>query len=327
MNDTIESNHRNHNGFREKRERSMGGIKFFKGSPLPDPEERKSRYRALSLERLREAHKVWRPEETLEAAELFFSQGRVNIVGSPQSGKGTILFGLSEICDAFDWGYLFVDGHHQETPASQIVDAITEAQTRRVPIFFDSFDYLFAVSRKLRTIPITTQEERTPVVVDALVKATVPVAITHHDEQWAELFLNKDLRSRFRSQVEAFPTYEIPDSFRSPQSINRFLIDQGIPAQEAAFLANFAWEQPMLDRFKGLFPNSFQTLFTATASFPVLKEVARDNKAEFLPLLTAIAQTESPVDDNTLAKFADVILEADNKRINLAATRWAKGKR
>ena len=320
------------NGSREKRERSFGGIKFFKGYPLPQLEERKARYRTLSLEHLRETHKVWRPEETLEAAQPFFDHNRVNIVGSPQSGKGTILFGLSEICDAFDWGYLFIDGHHQETPAADVASAILEAQAKNIPIFFDSFDYLFVKSRKVRTIPLVQQEKRTPKIVEAVVNSTVPIAITHHDEKWANLFLNQEFRDRFRTQVDTFPVYQIPDSFRSPRSIRRFLIDQNLPPQEAEFLANFAWNILMRDRLHTLLSNlgkeqSTEVLFRAAASFPVLKELARDNQEEFLPLLAKVSQQQDSIEDSDLLKFAAMILEAEEKRINLAAIRWNHGKR
>lgn len=329
---SAESGSQNHNGSRETRETKFLGIKSFKGDPLPASEEIRSRYKTLTLDRLRETHKVWRPEETLEAAKSFFEEGRVNVVGAPQSGKGTIMFGLTEICEAFDWGYIFIDGHHQEASASDVIGAIVEAERRNVPVFFDSFDYLFLGSRRYRTISIAAQEERTTKIIDTVTNAKIPVAITHHDEEWANLFLNKNLKDRFKPQVDTFPVYQIPDSFKSPESIRRFLTDQNISPREAGFLANFAWEKPMLMRFKAIFSSfveeqAVETLYKATANFPVLKEVARDNQQIFLPILTKVTHEGNQIDDSTLASFVNMILEAEKKRVNLASIRWNNGKR
>lgn len=318
------------NGPREKREGSYGGIKFFKGAPLPNHGIMLDTYRSLSLETLRETHKVWRPEETLEAAKPFFEEGRVNVVGAPQSGKGTILFGLSEICDQFGWGYVFIDGHHQETPAEQVVATIQEAEERGIPIFYDSLDYLFAGYRKIRDLPKEKQEKRTPKIMNALVNVKVPLAITHHDEEWAKLFLDPQLVGRFSDQIRKFPVYRIPDSFQSPESIRRFLLDQNVPPQEAEFLSQFPWNKPkehelviLFDRLGKENPDQFvKTVFAATASFPVLKELVRDARETFMPFLIKIAN--GSVDEKDLAGFAETIWKAETKRTQLAKIRWDK---
>lgn len=346
---------------RESRERSWGGVKFFRGAGLPDQAFVVSACKTITVENLRDARRlnrrVWRPEETLEAAKPFFEQGRVNIIGSPQSGKGTILYGLSEICHRLGWGYLFVDGHHQKTTPEFVVSAIREAQRRKIPIFFDSFDYLFAKGRK-REISLAKQRGdttvmngrgmvipgRTETIIKSLAEVTVPVAITHHDEVWLRELTDVDFKNQFNRYLDAYPVYEIPLNFRSDQSIVRFLEDQRVSPACAIFVARMRYNGVI----RGILTKHFgdkQTvdyIFEAIRNYPVLKELTRGKQGEldeqgkqkegsaesFLPLLSRVTNAFSHNPNHvsnsiekSIADMSKIILEAEYKRIFLSLLR------
>lgn len=368
-------NHQNNQPW-QNRQNSHGGIKFFAGSSLPTESgaifQTYSNYRE-NVEDLREKHKVWRPEETFEAADLFFLHGKVNIVGSPQSGKGTILFGLSEICSELGWGYAFIDGHYQDTPAldspelaaraeqkgvpkecRSVVNAIREAQIRNILIFFDSFDYLFAGTRKIRTISRAEQSVRTPAIMEALDATTVPVAVTHHDEEWSDRFIDKELQAQFEDQVLDYPRYRLWEGLRSPQSIRRFLMDHDISYEHAQFLGEMPYQKmleghfsriledspelKLSERLAHLYPTELSFHAHAKlASFPVLKELVRGMREEFIPVLERVARfyptftylRESPPDpfdlpDKDVIEFFRVVLAADEKCSKLVEIRASK---
>lgn len=306
---------------RENRTHSQNGIKFFAGTSLPNRNLVMQLSASVTADQLREDKKVWRPEETLDAAKLFFYEDRVNVIGDPQSGKGTILFGLSEVCDLFGWGYLFVDGHHQETPAKEVVRAIEEANDKNIPIFFDSFDYLFGKSRNgIRGIPLEQQHKRTPQIVSTLDYASVPIAITNHDDAWAENFLDLNFRERFKLQIDRYPIYKIPLNIQSDKSIVRFLIDHNIPQDKAEFLVGMSTNPDIINKLIKHYGDKdiVAWVFEATRTYPVLKELARERKDEFLETLA------NAILGITAHPLAHLILEADHKRIHLTTLRRNK---
>ncbi len=239
------------NGARESRERSENGIKIFRGAGLPNHPTTVALYRSITAHDLRDARfqqrRVWLPEETVEAARFFFEEGRINIIGEPQSGKGTILYGLSEICHRLGWGYMFVDGHHQETSPEFVIRKLREAQIKGIPILYDSFDYAFAKGKK-REVSLAIQrghtnkdtgqwvEGRTRQIIEALDSLTVPIAITHHDEVWAKELTDTEFREQFRSYLDRYPVYRMPSTFTSEDSAFRFLTDSGLTHQQAQLL-------------------------------------------------------------------------------------------
>jgi len=311
---------------RENRNHKGGGIKFFEGTALPEPQLRYEAYRLVSPEQLREDCQVWRPEETLEAAEILFTKSRVNVVGGPQSGKGTILFGLSDICDIYGWGYVFIDGHYQDTDTDTVVAAIAHAEERNVPIFFDSFDYLFAGSRKVRSIRKDLQRERTQAIVEALGGATVPIATTSHNEQWAERFIDLDLKSLFTEQLARYPDYAIPVTFRSRESVVKFLSDHGIPSRFISFITEMDGDDRVLNTLIHRYGDwaVIERVLRAVQTYPVLKELVRGNdlpreldrgrREEFWPLVSdALSAVSDENYTQTVSEIAHIILEAEVK--------------
>lgn len=299
---------------RETRQRAKDGIKFFSGNPLPNKNEVIHLYRSITVENLRDARdkerRVWRPEETLEAAKPFFEEGRVHIIGSPNAGKGTILYGLSEICHRMGWGYAFIDGHHQEAPAETVVDAIREAKRKKIPIFFDSFDYLFAGSRRgVRTITVAQRNSRTPLILDALDNANIPIAITSHDEQWAKSFIDINFRERFGERLNRYPVYEIPLSLRSKESIVRFLVDQGIKMIDAEFLVEMETSPAVLNALVHHYKShkDIRKVFDAIKHFPVLKELTRESREKFLKNIEGAKQNSQ----EAIINLAQIIREAE----------------
>lgn len=305
------AHHYNNTPTREQRSISCRGIKFFNGTSLPPLIEVIKKFRQVTAEQLREDRKVWRPEEVLEAAEPFFEQGKVIIVGDPQSGKGTILFGLSEICDIWSWGYVFIDGHHQETDAQTIVDVFNSADTRRIPIFFDSFDYLFLKGRS-RAMSVSKQRERTTKIMEAVDKITTPISITTHDESWAQEFLDLQLRDNFSETLSKFQSYEIPLNFRSAPSIRRFLLDHDFTPEKAEFLVSMSKKPWVVNNLTLAFGDQGKVneVFEALQNYPVLKELTRDRKNE---VDDALVQMETG-DVQGLTKLAQIIRESEHKR-------------
>lgn len=315
------THHYNSTPTREQRSASFKGIKFFDGTALPSQMEVVSKYRKVSVEQLREERKVWRPEEVLEAAEPFFEQGRVIVVGDPQSGKGTILFGLSEICDIWRWAYVFIDGHHQETDAQIIVDALNSADRRKIPIFFDSFDYLF-LKGKSRGMSIEKQKERTSKIMVAVDNITVPISVTTHDENWAQQFLDLELRDNFLDTLSKFPTYEIPLNFRSPKSVRRFLLDHELNSSNVDFLTSMSGNPWVFNTLTLAYGDKQKVseVFEALKNYPVLKELTRDRKKE---VEDAFSQFETDGSQG-LTMLAQIIRESEYKRRLLTLLRKKK---
>ncbi len=307
---------------RNERTASYNGIKFFRGNPLPDRSVVARMYKEVTANQLRDEMKVWRPEETVEAAQLLFEHGKVNVIGEPQSGKGTILFGLSEICQKEGWGYVFIDGHHQEVPYGVVTDALRSADRLKVAVFFDSFDYLFMGSSRHRTIPLATQRIRTSEIIDAAVNLSVPIAVTTHDEGWAQEFVNKDLREQHREELDSFPKYEIPLDFRSYESIRRFLLDSDFSEQSAAFLIGMHADPRVINILTNFYGDKgkVQEVFDAVQNYPVLKELSRERRAEIGPALFAAGRG----DVGKSIDIAQIVREAEHKRHFLTLLRKKK---
>lgn len=214
-----------------------------------------------------------------------------------------------------------MDGHHQETPAKEVVCAIEEATDRNIPIFFDSFDYLFGKSRSgIRGIPLKQQLERTPQIVFALDYASIPIAITNHDDDWAEIFLDLAFREKFKRQIDKYSLYKIPLNIQSDKSIVRFLIDHNIPQDKAEFLVSINTNPDIINELIKHYGDKdiVAWVFEATRTYPVLKELVRERKDEFLDALN------SAILSIAAHPLAHLILEAEHKRIHLTTLRSTK---
>lgn len=304
---------------RQNRLKNWNGIKFFSGEALPSRNILLSLTSQITALKLREEKKVWRPEETIEASEIFFSQSRINVIGPPQSGKGTILFGLSEMCDIIGVGYIFISGHHQETTSKEIIDTIYEAEKKEIPVFYDSTDYLFLKSRKVgREINLAVQKEKVFSIMPAIVSSTVPIAITSHDEEWAGEFLNLELRNQYLFCLNKFPKYEIPLHLKSDASIWRFLKDHDINEKIAHFILNLpASIATVLEEEFG--NKKKDEILAAIKTYPVLKELIRERANEFYSVMEAVFFEEKNA--ISLGKF---ILEINEKCNKLTHIRKAK---
>ncbi len=316
---------------RRTREQHADGIKFFLGESLPPTEVLLDLVRPLTASQLREEKRVWRSDETIDAAPPFFKQGRVVIVGGPQEGKGTILFGLSELCELIPpngVGYIFIDGHHQEVVGEVVVAAIQEAERRRIPIFFDSFDYLALGSRKAgRTISVEKQSERSELILPAITRTTVPVAVTMHTDDWAEEFLNPQLRNLLINCVNDFPLYEIPPLIKSRSSIVRFLYDHGVDVRLARYLANLPHLPEAYDVLLARYNyNQVSEILLNLQRYPVLKEIVRGSREKFAQILTdnnIIIESQESIrlTPEGLFELSELTIDAEEKRKNLVHIR------
>lgn len=312
---------------REHREQSERGIKFF--FPKAHFSSPFASHREITAAYLRDERKAWRPEETLEATDVLFTHGRVNIVGAPQAGKGTILFGISEVFEALGKPYVFIDSHYQDTAAQNVVAAIRRAEEVDAAIFVDSADYLFAGENpgleylkptvKLRDIPLLLQrgglikrngervevEGRTKLILEGLDAVTVPVALTTHDETWARLFNDLKFREQFLHHLDRYPIYEIPLNLQSKASMRRFLLEHNVPENLAEFLLTMESNSFVYGALTHLLNDKEKVafIFEAIKNFPVLKALVRPRgegevekkkqydgrREEFLPKLFAVA--------------------------------------
>lgn len=254
------------------------GIKFFEGNPIEDHHHFNSSQ--VEPQNLRNdiERGVWRAEETLRAADILQSNGKVIIEGAPQSGKGTILYGLSTICDFEGWGYVLVDGHFIDSPADHVVTAIKKADQEGKIVFFDSFDYLFAGNRKMRRLPLEKQKERTKQIIEALQEAEVPLVLTAHGGYWAEMFLNQELMQEHEHFISPIPVYKLPRKIEEKSSQTMFLCAHGFTQEEAQSLVNFGEDPQTIDTLALHFGDYRVTdeLQMAISDFAVLKKIARD---------------------------------------------------
>lgn len=310
-------NHNNGNG-RETRVDNWNGIKFFKGLALPDKSTLLALVNAITPDQLRDQKHVWRPEETIEAGQIFFNQSRINVVGPPQSGKGTILFGLSDMCDIMNIGYYFVDGHHQEVNPQVMANTIHQAEEKKIPVFYDSTDYLFLKSRSVgRDISLAAQLERIPIITSALDSATIPIAITSHDGEWAQEFLNLSLRAQYDGVFSRFPRYEIPLYLKSAASISCFLSDHKVPTETIQFLITMAENRLVIQELQNTYGEHTQEIFTAIKTYPVLKELTRDRAQDLKGVMERIFRK----DTHSIADLGKLILEIEEKRKKLTHIR------
>ena len=306
---------------RKNRLRNWSGIKFFDGSPLPPKHSLSTRLSLISADQLRKDKAVWRPEETIEAGTIFFAQGKINIVGPPQSGKGTILFGLSEICDIMGVGYIFISGHHQENPPETIIRTIDEAERKNIPIFYDSFDYLFLKSRSTgREVSMQFQEKKADSIIPRIASSPVPIAITNHDKLWVQEFLNLDLQAQYDNFLK-FPEYEIPLHMRSDASIIRFLQDHTVPIEIVHSILDIHKDSSIGNQLQTIFePMKATDIFSAIRTYPVLKELARERLNE----LNSIMNQSFSDEKQRLFSLGNLILEIKEKCDNLTHLRKAK---
>jgi hypothetical protein len=314
---------KNTNGFeaRQNRIHSIDGIKFFNGGSLPTTSKLAEILPLITADHLREECKVWLPEETIEASTPFFYQGGVNVIGSPQSGKGTILYGLSEICDVMGVGYVFIDGHHQEVAGERVAEVIQEAEQKRIPVFYDSTDYLFLGSRKAGcSIPIEAQARKVPIVMEALARTTTPIAITSHDENWAAVNLNLNLRAQHQEALSKFPRYEIPTNLQFEDSMIRFLKDNGLSPAVAQYLVYLPQMEGVTRLLPSYFGERIADVVSAIRTYPVLKELTRDMQPDLLAIIDRIDRD----DPEAVCDLANLILRAKVKCDNLTLLRRRK---
>lgn len=307
---------------RQNRTRNWNGIKFFEGAPLPSKNILSDRLSHINAYQLREDKAVWRPEETIEANHIFFKNNRINVIGPPQSGKGTILFGLSTMCDIMGVGYIFIGGHHQENPAEAIIETIDEAKRKNIPIFYDSFDYLFLRSRSTgRDVSMQFQKEKADAIIPIIVSSQVPIAITNHDRLWAREFLNLDLQAQYDDYLAQFPRYEIPLYLKSDASIMRFLQDHTVPVATIQAILEIRENSSIGNQLQTIFGSMQRTnIFSAIRTYPVLKELARERLSELN------AMTNQSLSDETKYALAlgTLILQAKEKCDHLTDLRKAK---
>ncbi len=337
------------NGAREKRLQNWSGIKFFHGSPLPDLATLHKNVPTVTAQYLREDKHVWRPEEAVEAARLFFGLENqpnqrmgVRIIGEPQSGKGTFLFGISDICDALGYGYVFIDGHHQEVEGSIVADAIAQAQNMNIPVFYDSTDYLFLKSRKTgRSISKETQGKRTQLIIAAIDASTIPVALTSHDEEWATEFLDLELRDKYNQAFTRFPAYEIPLYLQSAASVRRYLLDNKIPEKVADYLLNMGNDEFTRSGLHSLDDKIFYPSFdpdpTITVAnicktiyiYAVLKDLVKRYPSRLTRLANTILENRNIHEEIALRAIEDLgllIFNLDENRRNLTQIRRGKSR-
>lgn len=310
---------------RPHRSESWNGVKFFKGNPIWAIPDLATRAKQITSDHLRENKEVWRPEETVEAAVPFFNEGKVMVVGPPQSGKGTILFGLSEMCDELGIGYMFFNGHHQEVSGADLAAQIKRADEQGFPIFLDSYDYLFLGSRRTgRAISAEAQLERDDQIISALDAVTVPVALTFHDPEHSSAFMNPQLIQRYDWFHRKFPKFEIPLYLQSTESVMRFLKDHDIPEQVAQFLTGLGGNTHFEAAIEKLQPVAMdhEQLITSVTTYPVLKELVRaERQALFEIMETAIQGPNQPGYEQSLADLAGLLEKAEAKRLGLTQER------
>lgn len=307
---------------RNNRIKNWNGIKTFTGNPLPYWESLTAQIDAITADQLREEKKVWRPEETIEASHIFFSQGKINVVGPPQSGKGTILFGLSGMCDLMGVGYIFISGHHQETTGREIVDTIRTAERNNIPVFYDSFDYLFLGSRSTgRDVSMQFQKEKADAIIPKIASSRVPIAITNHDALWSREFLNLDFKAQYDHCLAQFPLYEIPLYLKSDASIMRFLQDHAIPIETVRSIVEINKDSSIGNQLQTMFdPMKTADICSAIRTYPVLKELARERLNE----LNSIIHQSSSDEAQYVSALSNLILEVKEKCNHLTHLRKAK---
>ncbi|PJA53425.1 hypothetical protein COU86_02235 [Candidatus Roizmanbacteria bacterium CG10_big_fil_rev_8_21_14_0_10_36_26] len=309
---------------RNSRNGNWNGIKFFDGNPMPALEVFGRLSCEITVKQLREGKHVWRPEETLEAARTFFPKGRIMVVGPPQSGKGTILFGLSDMCDLAGIGYVFIDGHHQEIVGEEVAQTIRQAENNGVPVFYDSFDYLFLKSRAVgRSISQEKQQERIDPIMRAMELTTIPIAITFHDEEWQQEFLAPKLVNQWSEITASFPKYRIPLYLQSEDSIRRFLLDHGLSETVTDYLLKLPQDKTIEEYlFEQLRDISFvKAVLSGLKTYPVLKELAREQKERVTVLINKIITDH---DNQSIFRLVDLVYQLEEKRKILTQLRRYK---
>ncbi len=285
---------------------ARGGIKFFTGKEAPSLVILSSQSQQFSADKIRDLG-VWRPEDTVKAAELLFQTGRLLVEGEAQTGKGTILFGISKILDELGLGYLFIDGHHQEANAESVVNSIAKAEDEHKAIFYDSLDYLFLGSRKIRQLSKPKQSERTRKIVSALTSAAVPLVGTFHGPNWRQHYIDQNLFKQYRDFIDTFAVYELPICIPEPKSVQKFLEDNFVIhvvaqayislASSPAFITAMSYQYGDADRIS--------SITQSMSEFAVLKKLVHEDSHLFQLYMHQIVTRESPQAMLALARLVE----------------------
>lgn len=322
---------------RPHRSENFNGMKFFNGMPINQVPDLAARVAAITPDQLREKMKVWRPEETIAAAVPFFGEGKVMIKGPPQSGKGTIIYGLTEMCDILNVGYLFIDGHHLETSGDEVADQIDKASVLGYPVFFDSYDYLFLGSRKMgRGMSEAAQKTRDDKIIGALQKAEVPIALTFHDEEHTRRFMSGDRIAEYQAFHDQFPVYNLPLFLQSEASTRRFLADHEAPAPVIDYMMELGQNGDFLEAADSADEVQMESrqILDSIRTYPVLKMLIRPldprKPEESLrePFLTVMDRVlKGPLEPDyhqSLTSLAVLLELAETRRLGLTNERLAK---
>jgi hypothetical protein len=306
-------------GIPRPKKRSYGyGVKYFEGEPTPASPLALDRISSLSPEYLRDSRGLWRPDETHRAAQLFFSQGKIIIEGTPKSGKGTLLFGISDMCDVTGWGYYFIDGHFVEAPSQLVVEKIDEASARKLCLFYDSFDYLFAGNSSMRKISKSAQVERTGQIIDALQRNESYVALTQHDIDWRYLFLDTDFMDYMTAEMD-LPIYNVPVEVQSNEAISHLLETHDVKPEDARYFANMGQDDFLLDQFTNLTGDQdrVQRAIEAIRKYPNIRKLVRFYNGDFR---SALAHSRR-ADPNAAKELYRMIMEVEHERVFLSILR------
>lgn len=313
------------NGFmtlesRTSRVSKGGGVKSFEGLEAPDRVFRDDPKQHEDY--LRYGARVWRTDETIEAAELLSRYKRIAVVGAPQSGKGTIVYGISCICDIEKTGYILIDGHWQNTPGEKVAAEINEADKQGKIIFYDSFDYNFAGTGKMRRMSKVAQIERTGVIVEALEQTRVPLVLTQHDEYHNHVFMDQNLLARHSNFLGTLFKYELPRTVSSAESRFMFFVDHNMTTEEARQLVelpdNPAIRQSLVNRTNnGDYIDEFSL---ALSDYGTMKELVRNEGARTKELLAKIRQNVTGSHD----EFIDLALSIHFKLDFMTTLRKSK---
>lgn len=297
---------------------SLGfGIKVFEGNPIINHRDFLST--GVTPEILREKLNVWRPEETLEAAEILGEKGSVIIKGAPQSGKGSLLFGISSICDLMSWGYVFIDGHRQDASPEFTLSAIDLAKSQGKAVFYDSFDYLFA-GNNLRKLSKEKNQERASLVAASLQRFRSPLVLTMHDGYWSKRFLDQQMLAQFAEFFEAVPEYHLSMTLSSEVSARKFLHDHGFSQNETETLFGLPKNGDLFDFLINNTPDGKRTLAEfgqALLNYSVLKDLARIYDQEIKELLEAFQKGQI----QATKPLVNLVLSLDKKATFLPVLR------
>lgn len=189
----------------------------------------------------------WLVEETENLwKSIMVSPESLLLTGDLGEGKSALIYGLRATSRMNDCPYVYVDGHFQESPTSQLRASLQWAKKNNAPIFWDSLDYLIAEAKKIRKIPINELQDKGNIILNELIQFINfggKLIGTSHTSTWLEGYCNANFTNgKWQLLLNSLKNYKVI-GFLQPKEIHDFYSAAGFTPTMAYLMGEIATQE------------------------------------------------------------------------------------